>query len=173
MQHFFNDKLGLTFDGVKTAPYADMGGAYRPLTDVEKKFLQSSIDSIYNTFKERVSTGRKADINFIDSIAQGHVYTGARAVSLKLVDKTGSLQNAVECAARMAKAKSYWLKEYPEKKSFFEELLNADSYTQAASEKKIEEKIGKDQYNMLQQIKKIKEIIQTPQSRLPFDISIH
>ena len=173
MQHLFNDKLGITFDGVKTAPYADMGGINRPLTDVEKRFLQSSVDSIYDTFKHRVSEGRKADINFVDSIAQGHVYTGERAISLKLVDKTGTLQDAIDCAARMAKTKSYWLKEYPEKKSFWEELTSTSSYTESASEKTIKNKIGKDQYNMLQQVEKIKEIIKTPQSRLPFDISIN
>ena len=173
MQHLFNDKLGITFDGVKTAPYADMGGTNRPLTDVEKRFLQSSVDSIYDTFKHRVSEGRKADINFVDSIAQGHVYTGERAISLKLVDKTGTLQDAIDCAARMAKTKSYWLKEYPEKKSFWEELTSTSSYTESASEKTIKNKIGKDQYDMLQQIEKIKEIIKTPQSRLPFDISIN
>jgi len=173
MQHLFNDKLGITFDGVKTAPYADMGGTNRPLTDVEKRFLQSSVDSIYDTFKHRVSEGRKADINFVDSIAQGHVYTGERAISLKLVDKTGTLQDAIDCAARMAKTKSYWLKEYPEKKSFWEELTSTSSYTESASEKTIKNKIGKDQYDMLQQVEKIKEIIKTPQSRLPFDISIN
>ena len=173
MQHLFNDKLGITFDGVKTAPYADMGGINRPLTDVEKRFLQSSVDSIYDTFKHRVSEGRKADINFVDSIAQGHVYTGERAISLKLVDKTGTLQDAIDCAARMAKTKSYWLKEYPEKKSFWEELTSTSSYTESASEKTIKNKIGKDQYDMLQQVEKIKEIIKTPQSRLPFDISIN
>ena len=173
MQHLFNDKLGITFDGVKTAPYADMGGTNRPLTDVEKRFLQSSVDSIYDTFKHRVSEGRKADINFVDSIAQGHVYTGERAISLKLVDKTGTLQDAIDCAARMAKTESYWLKEYPEKKSFWEELTSTSSYTESASEKTIKNKIGKDQYDMLQQIEKIKEIIKTPQSRLPFDISIN
>jgi len=173
MQHLFNDKLGITFDGVKTAPYADMGGINRPLTDVEKRFIQSSVDSIYDTFKHRVSEGRKADINFVDSIAQGHVYTGERAISLKLVDKTGTLQDAIDCAARMAKTKSYWLKEYPEKKSFWEELTSTSSYTESASEKTIKNKIGKDQYDMLQQVEKIKEIIKTPQSRLPFDISIN
>ena len=173
MQHLFNDKLGITFDGVKTAPYADMGGINRPLTDVEKRFLQSSVDSIYDTFKHRVSEGRKADINFVDSIAQGHVYTGERAISLKLVDKTGTLQDAIDCAARMAKSKSYWLKEYPEKKSFWDELTSTSSYTESAIEKTIKNKIGKDQYNMLQQVEKIKEIIKTPQSRLPFDISIN
>jgi protease-4 len=173
MQHLFNDKLGITFDGVKTAPYADMGGINRPLTDVEKRFLQSSVDSIYDTFKHRVSEGRKVDINFIDSIAQGHVYTGERAISLKLVDRTGTLQDAIECAARLAKTKSYWLKEYPEKKSFWEALTSASSYTESSSEKAIESKIGKDQYNLLQQIKKVRDMIETPQSRLPFDITIN
>ncbi|QEC66414.1 signal peptide peptidase SppA [Panacibacter ginsenosidivorans] len=173
MQKLFNDKLGITFDGVKTAPYADMGGINRPLTEPEKRFLQLSIDSIYSTFKQRVADGRKTDINFIDSIAQGHVYTGQRAISLRLVDRTGTLQDAVNCAARMAKSKSYWLKEYPEKKSFWEELTNVSSYTESASEKTIENKIGKDQYNMLQQVNKIKEMIKTPQSRLPFDLTVN
>lgn len=173
MQKLFNDKLGLTFDGVKTAPYADMGTVSRPLTDVEKRFLQSSVDSIYSTFKHRVADGRKADINFIDSIAQGHVYTGNRAISLKLVDKTGTLQDAVECAARMAKIKSYKTKEYPEKKSFWQELTSASSYTESSKEKAIKEKIGADQYNMLEQVKKLRDMMQVPQSRLPFEISIN
>lgn len=173
MQKLFNDKLGMTFDGVKTAPYADMGSVNRPLTETEKRFLQSSIDSIYSTFKQRVANGRKADINFIDSIAQGHVYTGTRAITLKLVDKTGTLQDAVDCAARIAKSKSYWIKEYPEKKSFWEELTDPSSYTEASSEKKIENKIGKDQYYMLQQVQHIKEMIKAPQARLPFDLTIN
>lgn len=173
MQPLFNDKLGITFDGVKTAPYADMGGTNRPLTETEKRFLQSSVDSIYNTFKERVASGRKADIIFIDSIAQGHVYTGKRAISLKLVDKTGTLQDAVDCAARMAKTKTYYLKEYPEKKSFWEQLSLSNSYTSAASEKTLEDKIGKDQYNLLKEINKLKEMIKTPQAKLPFEFSIH
>jgi len=173
MQPFFNDKLGLTFDGVKTAPYADMGSVNRPLTETEKRFMQSSVDSIYNTFKQRVSDGRKTDIVFIDSIAQGHVYTGERAISLKLVDKTGTLQDAVNCAARMAKTSSYRIKEYPEKKSFWEELLSSNSYSASASEKAIKEKIGADQYNMLQQVNKLKEMIKTPQARLPFDFNLH
>lgn len=173
MQKLFNDKLGMTFDGVKTAPYADMGSVNRPLTETEKRFLQSSIDSIYNTFKQRVANGRKADINFIDSIAQGHVYTGTRAITLKLVDKTGTLQDAVNCAAHMAKSKSYWIKEYPEKKSFWEELTDPSSYTKASAEKEIENKIGKDQYNMLEQVQQIKEMIKAPQARLPFELTIN
>jgi protease-4 len=173
MQPFFNNKLGITFDGVKTAPYADMGSAARPLTETEKRFLQSSVDSIYNIFKQRVANGRKADLVFIDSIAQGHVYTGERAITLKLVDRTGTLQDAVDCAARMAKLKTYRTREYPEKKSFLEELLNSSSYTKSSSEEVIKEKIGMQQYNMLQQVKKLQDLMKAPQARLPFDIKIN
>ncbi len=58
-QSFFKNKLGISFDGVKTAPYADMGGTDRPLNETEKRFVQNSVDSIYNTFKSRVAAGRK------------------------------------------------------------------------------------------------------------------
>lgn len=174
MQPFFNNKLGITFDGVKTAPYADMGTATRPLTVPEKNLMQSSVDSIYATFKSRVAEGRKADPVFVDSIAQGHVYTGTRGINLKLVDRIGTLQDAVDCAAHMAKTSNYYLKEYPEKKSFWEQLLSASSsYKIEASEKTLQDKIGTEQYDMFQQIKKLKDITNTPQSRLPFEVNIH
>jgi len=172
MQPFFNNKLGITFDGVKTAPYADMGSAVRPLTETEKRFLQASVDSIYSTFKQRVANGRKADIVFIDSIAQGHVYTGERAINLKLVDKVGTLQDAVDCAARMAKLKTYRTREYPEKKSFLEQLTSGNPYN-SSSEAAIKEKIGAQQYDMFKQVKKLQELMKAPQARLPFDISIN
>jgi len=55
MEKFFNNKLGVSFDRVKTGPYADLGGIDRALTEPEKKFIQSSIDSTYYTFKSRVA----------------------------------------------------------------------------------------------------------------------
>jgi protease-4 len=172
MQPFFSNKLGITFDGVKTAPYADMGSAVRPLTETEKRFLQASVDSIYSTFKQRVSDGRKASIAFIDSIAQGHVYTGERAMNLKLVDKVGTLQDAVDCAARMAKLQTYRTREYPEKKSFLEQLATGNPYS-LSSEAAIKEKIGTQQYDMFKQVKKLQELMKAPQARLPFDININ
>lgn len=173
MAPFFSDKLGITFDGVKTAPYADMGTPTRPLTEPEKMFLQSSVDTIYNTFKERVASGRNADVNFIDSIAQGHVYSGKRAIGLKLVDRTGTLQDAVNCAARMVKLNSFRAKEYPEKKSVIQELLSGSSFSASVKENTVKEKIGADQYFMLRQVNKIKELVNNPQARMPFDLDIH
>ena len=172
MQPFFNDKLGITFDGVKTAPYADMGSTNRPLTETEKRFFQASVDSIYYTFKSRVASGRTKDIVYIDSIAQGHVYTGQRAITLALVDKTGTLQDAVDCAARMAKTSSYRTKEYPEKKSFWQELMSSSSFTASIKEDAVKEEIGVEQYGMLQQVKKLQELMKTPQARLPFHFDI-
>ena len=170
MQKFFNDKLGITFDGVKTAPYADMGSVGRPLTQPEKNFVQNSIDTIYNLFKTRVANGRKKDVVYIDSIAQGRVWTGKRAIGVGLVDRTGTLQDAVNCAARMAKISNYRTREYPEQKSWFEELTD-QSFTAKASENAMIKEIGIDQYNLLQKVKQLKEITGIPQSRLPFAIS--
>ena len=110
-----------------------MGSRNRPLTETEKKFIQSSVDTIYNTFKQRVADGRKKDVAFIDSIAQGHVYTGKRAIRFRLVDKTGTLQDAVDCAARMAKLTSYRTREYPEKKSWLEQLMSWSAYKTSAA----------------------------------------
>jgi protease-4 len=172
LQPFFNNKLGITFDGVKTAPYADMGSPTRPLTETEKRFLQSSVDSIYNVFKSRVAGGRKIDLVFIDSIAQGHVYTGGRSITLKLVDRTGTIQDAVDCAARMAKLQTYRTREYPEKRSILEEVLQSTSYTNASSEQAIKEKIGEPQYEMFQQVRKLQDLMKSPQARLPFDLTI-
>ena len=172
MQAFFNDKLGITFDGVKTAPYADMGSTGRPLTETEKRFMQASVDSIYYVFKQRVANGRTKDLVYIDSIAQGHVYTGQRAIGLALVDKTGTLQDAVDCAARMAKLSSYGTKEYPEKKSFWQQLTSSASFQASVKEQAVEDNIGADNYKMFQQVKKLQQLILSPQAKLPFDLEI-
>ena len=172
MHRFFNDKLGITFDGVKTAPYADMGSVSRPLSDAEKRFIQADIDTVYNTFKTRVANGRKKDVVYIDSIAQGRVWTGKRGIGVGIVDRTGTLQDAVDCAARMANIYNYRTKEYPEKKSWLEELTSKSFSAQASQEALIKE-IGVDQYNLLQQVKQLKEMSGKPESRLPFTIGVN
>ena len=118
MQKFFKNKLGVTFDGVKTAPDADELSVTKPLTEMQKRYFQNDVDSIYLTFKSRVANGRKKDIQYVDSIAQGRVWLGEKGLDLGLVDKLGGLQDAVDCAARLAKISDYILKEYPEPKNF-------------------------------------------------------
>lgn len=170
MQGFFNDKLGITFDGVKTANYADAGAVYRPLTEQEKKFIQAGVDRIYAQFKQRVAEGRKKDVAYIDSIAQGRVWSGEDALRLGLVDRLGGLQMAVESAARMAKVKDYRLREYPERKSFLNELLGKESSSPSAQ---IKEQLGAENYRIYQEMLQVKQMVGVPQARLPFSFIIH
>ncbi|MEI6586464.1 MAG: signal peptide peptidase SppA [Sediminibacterium sp.] len=170
-QSFFKNKLGISFDGVKTAPYADMGGTDRPLNETEKRFVQNSVDSIYYTFKSRVADGRKKNIDYVDSIAQGRVWTGTRGMGIGLVDRIGTMQDAIDCAVKMAKLSSYRIKEYPEKKNMIEELL--ENYKKSVKTNLIKEEIGEKEYKMLQQVKQLKKTIGEPQSRLPFMVDTH
>lgn len=170
-QSFFKNKLGITFDGVKTAPFADMGGGDRPLNEAEKRFFQSATDSIYHTFKTRVAEGRKKEMAYIDSIAQGRVWTGTRGREIGLVDRIGTLQDAVVSAAKMADVKEYKLKEYPERKTLLEQVMS--SYKKAIKTNLIKEEIGEQQLRALQELKKVKQMVGTPQARLPFSVSIH
>ncbi len=169
MQGFFNDKLGITFDGVKTATYADAGAVYRPLNEAEKGFIQQSIDRIYLQFKQRVAQGRNKDINYIDSIAQGRVWSGEDALRLGLVDKIGGLQAAVECAARMAKVEKYRLREYPEKSNWLNELLGKSSTEPMA---KIKQQLGEEHFRIYEQMIQVKQMCNVPQTRLPFQFFI-
>lgn len=169
MENFFSDKLGITYDGVKTAPYADMGSSVRPLTEMEKKFIQNGIDSIYHTFKKRVSVGRLKNIFYVDSIAQGRVWTGNHGFQNGLVDRKGGLQDAIDCAARMAKLTSYRTREYPEPKSILDQLMTADTYSKIFQP---EIRFDTETLTLMRQSEKIREMMKAPQAKLPFDFII-
>jgi protease-4 len=172
MQSFFKNKIGVTFDGVKTAPYADMGDVSKPLNDNEKRYFQSAVDSIYATFLARVADGRKLGIAAVDSIAQGRVWTGTSAKKIGLTDRVGGLQDAIDCAARMAdiKKSDIKLREYPEKKSFIEQLMGG--YKKSVSTQLIKEQIDPAVLQVLGELKQVKQMVGVPQARIPFMVNI-
>ena len=170
MQRFFRNKLGITFDEVKTAPDANELSVSKPLTDMQKRYFQNEVDSIYHTFKSRVADGRKINIEYVDSIAQGRVWLGKKGLRLGLVDRLGGLQDAVDCAARLAKTSDYRLKEYPEPKNFLDLLLG--HYKKSMSIKAIKDELGEDGYRTYNSLKKVKEMVGKTQARLPFDFTI-
>jgi protease-4 len=173
LQSFFKNKIGVTFDGVKTAPYADMGGIDKPLTDPEKRFFQASVDSIYYTFKTRVANGRKMGIASVDSVAQGRVWTGTHATSIGLVDRVGTIQDAINCALRMAKLDKadYKLREYPEKKSLLDQLMN--DYQKTISNNLIRTQFDADELKLVKSVKEIKQMKGVPQTKIPFLFTIN
>ncbi len=172
MEGFFKNKLGVTFDGVKTGPYADLGAIYRPMNENEKKFVQQSIDEIYMTFKQRVAEGRKRPVEHIDSIGQGRVWSGSKAIENGLIDKFGGLQDAVECAARMAKLTKYRLREYPEVQNVFDRLFGSSRDNTLRTEA-MRKELGEDQFKIYQQMLRVKQMTNTPQARLPFEFFVN
>ncbi len=123
-QNLFNNKLGITFDGVKTGQYADIMSVNRPLTPGERLIIQTDVNHIYDSFISRVADGRKKSKKYIDSIGGGHVWIGTDAVKIGLADRLGNFNDAIAAAGKKAKLKDYKVVEYPEKISPLKALMN-------------------------------------------------
>ena len=170
MQVFFKNKLGVTFDGVKTSPYADAGAIYRPLSTNEKVFIQNSVNEIYSGFKQRVADGRKKTVEYIDSIGQGRVWSGDKAIKIGLIDKFGGLNDAVDCAGRMAKLSDYSLKEYPESKSIFDRLFGTSNNT--LRNNSLRNELGEENYKVYKELIRVRQMTNSVQARLPFEFFV-
>ena len=122
-------RFGVGVDGVKTAPYADLLENHRPATAAEMAIVQTSVDSIYETFLGVVGRGRKLSRDAAHEVAQGRVWTGSQARTAKLVDRLGGLRDAINVAAEAASLTNYTLTESPalgEAQTNLAELLFSD-----------------------------------------------
>lgn len=90
---------------LKTGPYKDSGSMFRPFTEQDRSYLGGLIDDIHDQFISDVATARKLEKSQVKVVADGRVFTGRQALELKLVDKLGTLQDAVEFVAKEAKIK--------------------------------------------------------------------
>jgi len=102
MKEMFSKNLGITFDEVKTNPYADYIPVTRPMNEAEKKIITNDIENIYTTFIKHVSEGRKMTVAQVDRIGQGRVGSGADAKRIGLVDEFGGVTDAIKEAAKRA-----------------------------------------------------------------------
>ena len=116
------DKLGITFDGVTTNKFSDaeMNLVLAKDNAEEMKYLQGHVDRGYISFLNVVSEGRGMKPAQVDSIAQGRVWLATDAVKIKLVDKLGSLEDAVKKAAELAKVSDYYTTTYPGESSWMD-----------------------------------------------------
>ncbi len=125
-QTLFNEKLGLTFDTVKTGRYADALTITRPKTSEEMAIVQESVDWVYDQFISKVTEGRRLERKTVEEIAQGRVWSGAEALKLGLVDEIGGLAAAIKHAAAEAKlGDGFRVSEYPRPKQFAEAFAEA------------------------------------------------
>lgn len=168
MQKFFNDKLGITFDGVKTGKYADLGDVSRPLSEDEKLIFQHEVNKTYNTFTKKVANGRKRSQAYIDSIGQGRVWSGTEALNNGLVDRLGNIDDAIASAAKKAKLSDYKLVSYPTQvdpfKSFFDN--SADKVRLYFAKKELG-----DNFTYYDQLKSALNVSGI-QTRIPYNITI-
>lgn len=126
VQGLAEDKLGLTFDIVKTGRFADALTIVRPKTEAELALFQNSVDWVYEQFLDRVASARKLDRAVVQEIAQGRVWSGREALKLGLVDELGGLDAAVRHAATKAGlGENYAVAEFPQPKQFAEMLAEA------------------------------------------------
>jgi len=95
-------KLGITVDTIKTAPRADAESMFRGFTPEERKELEHKVDQFYDTFVDRISTGRGMSKADIEAVGAGKVWTGQQAFERHLVDHLGGLREALADARASA-----------------------------------------------------------------------
>jgi protease-4 len=122
------DKLGVTFDGVTTNKYTDFENdlVLGKNTDDVMSHMQTYINRGYQSFLDIVSEGRGMKSDQVDSIAQGRVWLATDAIKIKLVDKLGSLDDAVKKAAELAKLKEYHTASYPGQGNWMDQFLSTE-----------------------------------------------
>ncbi|GAM11056.1 putative protease [Geobacter sp. OR-1] len=96
------DKIGMKAFTLKTGKYKDSGSPVRPMTAEEKALLQGVIESTHGQFVKAVSEGRNLPVEQVKAIADGRIFSGEQALAARLVDRLGSMQDAIEEAGRLA-----------------------------------------------------------------------
>ena len=163
------DKIGLSYDVVKTNKYADIGNIMRPFSEGEKALLQMMVAEGYDTFITRCAEGRHTTKEAIEKIAEGRVWTGEAAKELGLVDELGGIDKALDIAIAKARVGGYTIVSYPEKKDVLSSLLDTKP-TNYVESQLLKSKLGEyyRQFGLLTNLKEQSMI----QARVPFELNI-
>jgi len=118
------NKLGVKWKAYQRGTNASILSSSQTFTPEQRKHMQAWMDEIYGVFKGHVTDARGDKLKKpIDELAGGRVYTGKQALDLGLVDKIGTLSDAIEYAAAQAKIEKYEIRVVPEPKNLLEILL--------------------------------------------------
>ena len=170
MEDMLKEKVGMTFDTVKTGPFSHGLTTIFDISPEEGKILQSGVEEFYEIFLKRVSDGRNMTRDEVHAVAQGRVWTGEKAQDIKLVDATGGLDDALATAANLAGLTKYRVAEYPKIKEPLERILDdlqkkdQASFTQSAIKSELKKIFPYFDY--------VQEVVQAKgiQARIPFVI---
>ena len=160
-----DEKLGVRFDTVRTGPYSADFTLMFPWTEREHTYLQQRTEAYYELFLNKVAEGRDMTRDEVHAVAQGRIWSGKKAVELGLVDKLGTLEDAIESAATLAGLEEYRIKEYPVFQNPLQKIIsdlvdpnNGDVNVQSLMKTEIP------------QIMRFWQVVQSgePQARLPY-----
>ena len=166
-----NDKIGVTFDEVKTAEHANFFNLTNNWDDLETAKVQQHVEKGYGVFLDRVAKGRKMDTAAVNKIARGRVWTGQDALKIGLVDELGNLDAAIKEAKSLAKIKDAELVEYPKSKSVMESIVDEFMGKKEDAQSKMMKNLT-PQLLYLKQLERIQSL-GIYQYRLPFDVKVN
>jgi protease-4 len=118
-------KIGVQGYNIKSGANKDIGSPFQALSAEGRAILQSLVDNVHSQFVSAVAKGRDMDEALVRKLADGRVYSGAQAKELGLVDQFGTLDDAIEIAAKQAGVKTgpavYYSR--PERESLWDRLF--------------------------------------------------
>lgn len=162
------NKIGLSFDNVKTHKLADFGDITRPMREDEKMIVQNYVERGYDLFLKRCAEGRGVSTDSINAIGQGRVWTGNQALEIGLIDEIGGIDDAIEEAANLANIYSYETVSYPKQVDFFEALFQTKKDEFATQI--VKDYLGVD-YKAFEVMREIKQQDYL-QARMPYSLNI-
>ncbi len=129
---------------IKTGEFKDTGNPARDLTASEQAYMQSLIDNMFGQFIQAVADGRGLKYDDVKSFANGKVWTGEQAKSMKLIDTVGDFESAVSDTAKSVGIKGEPTLVRPEKdrKTLMDLLLGDVSQYLPTKEKMLEQQVG-------------------------------
>ncbi len=168
---YFKDlanRNGLTAHTVSTNANSNMFSSLNGLTPGGAAMMQRSVEMTYKRFVHFVTQNRKKSFEQIDEIGGGRVWSGVRAKEIGLVDELGTLQDAIQFAAKKGKLNNYNVSTYPRKLSQFEQLFK-DLDKEQITSKILKTKLSDEQFLIYQQLSdpKFKEGVRM---EMPFQI---
>src|SRR6202167_1465505 len=129
---------------IKTGEFKDTGNPARDLTQNEQAYMQSLIDNMFGQFVQAVSEGRGMKFEDVKSIANGKVWTGEQAMSMKLIDGVGDFETAVSDTAKSVgiKGEPTLVRPDRDRKTLMDLLLGDVSQFLPGREKMLEQQVG-------------------------------
>ena len=123
------NKLGITKEVMTRGEFAGIESDYGPMSSAEREKLRRYVDSIYDTFVERVAEGRGDDAESIAELAEGRVWIGQQAAGNGLIDELGGYLEALERVKQIAEIdpeQSVEVVTYPKRRTMLESLMSGD-----------------------------------------------